>query len=210
MLSWRQHFAIWLLWLVHRTDYKVKDAQTKGLLDKEGKTVQMKVLWLGFQAFHGVVEASGNLSIAAFVAFLWNPEMLIDKLDKISEGTHAQLAGAFELDRNVWQMCYVPLLRMMVNFPYLAKCRLVVDAIRSFFADEFLAWKEIKMWLHKAKTLGFPFVCVVTVQNMCVVKFLWVLMLKRMPADSKLQAKRTRVVLNVELRPLTNNPYKVL
>ncbi len=110
-LSWYQRFAIWLLWLVRGTDYELKGAKTKGLLDVAGKTVRMKVLWRGFRAFHGVIKRGGDMTFVAFVEFLRNPEMLIDKLDEIGEDTRAQLAGAFELDWNLRQMFYTHLAR---------------------------------------------------------------------------------------------------
>ena len=71
------------------------------------------------------------MTFAAFVKFLRDPKMLIDKLDEMGEDAREQLAGAFESDFNRRQMCYALLSRAIVNFPYVEERRVVVEAIKS-------------------------------------------------------------------------------
>ena len=177
------------------TDYMEAGETSNGLVDLAGTAIAKEQLWLALRAYRGVLqrtaERSGGrakLSLAGLVAFLRNPHVDIEKLDKAVEGLptetmRARLAGALELAKNQQSMLYGMLSRSVINFP-LAEDRVhILATIKGFFSEELLAGAKEKAWLKMAHERSFPLKGLSVLSSTCASELLTLVLPKRAVAQ---------------------------
>ncbi len=185
-LTWQQKLNLLFTHILGNVDYVVNAAETKLLVDADGKTIPSELFLLALRAYRGLLkqEAERNsgvvdVSFARLVRFLRDPGMRIDKLDSLmdemGETARMRLVYALELKRNLLHILYGMVSRIMINFPLLQNRHIVMEAVKKLFAPAFLASEDAQKIVVAGETMELPMRPLGTVTNACVTVFLSVL-----------------------------------